>query len=251
VRLQGKTAIVTGAARGIGESVAEALAADGAAVAACDLDFDGARRVADRIASKYDARTRALTLDVADRASVVVAFDEAVAGLGPVDILVNNAGVDVIGPFVESTEESWDRIIAVNLRGAINTCHVVLPRMIERGSGVIVNTASEAGRVGSSGEAVYSATKGGVIAFTKTLAREVARFGIRVNCVSPGPTDTALLGQVAEVSPGLREALERGIPMRRVGQPTDIAPVVAFLASDDAAYMTGQTLSVSGGLTMI
>jgi 2-hydroxycyclohexanecarboxyl-CoA dehydrogenase len=251
VRLQGKTAIVTGAARGIGESVAEALAADGAAVAACDLDFDGARRVADRIASKYDARTHALTLDVADRASVVAAFDEAVAALGPVDILVNNAGVDVIGPFVESTEESWDRIIAVNLRGAINTCHVVLPRMIERGSGVIVNTASEAGRVGSSGEAVYSATKGGVIAFTKTLAREVARFGIRVNCVSPGPTDTALLGQVAEVSPGLREALERGIPMRRVGQPTDIAPVVAFLASDDAAYMTGQTLSVSGGLTMI
>jgi 2-hydroxycyclohexanecarboxyl-CoA dehydrogenase len=251
VRLQGKTAIVTGAARGIGESVAEALAADGAAVAACDLDFDGVRRVAERIASKYDTRTLALTLDVADRASVVGAFDEAVADLGPVDILVNNAGVDVIGPFVESTEESWDRIIAVNLRGTINTCHVVLPRMIERGSGVIVNTASEAGRVGSSGEAVYSATKGGVIAFTKTLAREVARSGIRVNCVSPGPTDTALLGQVADASPGLREALERGIPMRRVGQPTDIAPVVAFLASDDAAYMTGQTLSVSGGLTMI
>jgi 2-hydroxycyclohexanecarboxyl-CoA dehydrogenase len=251
VRLQGKTAIVTGAARGIGEGVAEALAADGAAVAACDLDLDGVRRVADRIASKYDTRTLALRIDVAERASVVDAFDAAEADLGPVDILVNNAGVDVIGPFVESTEESWERIIAVNLRGTINTCHVVLPRMIERGSGVIVNTASEAGRVGSSGEAVYSATKGGVIAFTKTLAREVARSGIRVNCVSPGPTDTALLGQVAEVSPGLRDALERSIPMRRVGQPADIAPVVAFLASDDAAYMTGQTLSVSGGLTMI
>jgi 2-hydroxycyclohexanecarboxyl-CoA dehydrogenase len=251
VRLQRKTAIVTGAARGIGEGVAAALAADGAVVALCDVDLDGVRRAAERVASKYDARTAAIQLDVADRASVVDAVDRAEGELGALDILVNNAGVDVLGPFVESTEESWDRIIAVNLRGTINTCHVVLPRMIERESGVIVNTASEAGRVGSSGEAVYSATKGGVIAFTKTLAREVARYGIRVNCVSPGPTDTALLGQVAEVSPGLREALERSIPMRRVGQPTDIAPVVAFLASDDAGYMTGQTLSVSGGLTMI
>jgi 2-hydroxycyclohexanecarboxyl-CoA dehydrogenase len=251
VRLQGKTAIVTGAARGIGEGVAAALAADGAAVAVCDLDVEGVRRVAERVAGKYGARTTAAQLDVADRASVVDVFDRVETELGALDILVNNAGVDVIGPFVESTEESWDRIIAVNLRGTINTCHVALPRMIARESGVIVNTASEAGRIGSSGEAVYSATKGGVIAFTKTLAREVARHGIRVNCVSPGPTDTALLGQVADVSPGLREALERGIPMRRVGQPADIASVVAFLASDDAGYMTGQTLSVSGGLTMM
>jgi 2-hydroxycyclohexanecarboxyl-CoA dehydrogenase len=251
VRLQGKTAIVTGAARGIGKGVASALAADGAAVAVCDLDLAAVRRVADQVAAKYGTPTAAVELDVADRASVVDAVDRVEIELGVLDILVNNAGVDVIGPFVESSEESWDRIIAVNLRGTINTCHVVLPGMIERESGVIVNTASEAGRVGSSGEAVYSATKGGVIAFTKTLAREVARHGIRVNCVSPGPTDTALLGQVADVSPGLREALERGIPMRRVGQPSDIASVVAFLASDDAGYMTGQTLSVSGGLTML
>jgi 2-hydroxycyclohexanecarboxyl-CoA dehydrogenase len=171
--------------------------------------------------------------------------------LGPIDVLVNNAGIDIIGPFVDSTEAEWDRVIAVNLRGPINTCHVVLPRMIERGGGAIVNLGSDAGRVGSSGEAVYSAAKGGVIALTKTLARETVRHNIRVNCVCPGPTDTALLGQVADANPKLLEALSRAIPMRRVGQPRDVAPAVAFLVSDDAGYITGQTLSVSGGLNML
>ena len=250
MKLQGKTAIVTGGAQGIGAAIAGALAADGAAVAVLDLDGEGAAGTAEKIAAEYGVPTRGVQADIADRSSVVDAVDRVEHELGPVDILVNNAGIDVIGPFVESDPAAWDRIIAVNLRGPINTCHVVLPRMIERGLGSVVNMGSDAGRVGSSGEAVYSATKGGVIAFTKTLAREVARHGIRVNCVCPGPTDTALLGQVESASKGLREALARAIPMRRIAQADDIAPVVVFLAGDDAGYVTGQTLSVSGGLTM-
>ncbi|HXY94736.1 MAG TPA: 3-oxoacyl-ACP reductase family protein [Acidimicrobiia bacterium] len=252
MRLRGKTAFVTGGARGIGAAIVEILAYEGATVAVCDVDVEGARKVADETASRYSVGALAVEVDVSDRRSVVQAVETVDQELGAIDVLVNNAGIDVIGPFVESDEADWDRIIAVNLRGTINTCHVVLPQMIEREKGgVIVNTGSEAGRVGSSGEAVYSATKGGVIAFSKTIAREVVRYGIRVNCVSPGPTDTELLGQVQDVSPKLRDALERSIPMRRVAEPSDIASVVAFLASDDSGYMTGQVISVSGGLTMI
>lgn len=248
--LHGKTAFVTGAARGIGAAIATRLATEGAAVAVCDLDVSTARVLAAELSSSTDARVCALELDVSSRASVVDAVDEAEASLGAIDVLVNNAGIDVIKPFVESTEDEWDRIIAVNLRGPINTCHVLFPRMTERGGGAIVNISSEAARVGSSGEAVYSAAKGGVIALTKTLAREGARYGIRVNCVSPGPTDTALLAQVNDVNPKLYEALARSIPMRRVAQPEEIAPMVAFLASDDAGFVTGQTVSVSGGMSM-
>jgi 2-hydroxycyclohexanecarboxyl-CoA dehydrogenase len=248
--LHGKTAFVTGAARGIGAAIATRLATEGAAVAICDLDMSTARELATELSSSTDARVCALQIDVSSRASVVDAVDEAEASLGAIEILVNNAGIDVIKPFVESTEEEWDRIIAVNLRGPINTCHVLFPRLTERGGGAIVNISSEAARVGSSGEAVYSAAKGGVIALTKTLAREGARHGIRVNCVSPGPTDTALLAQVNDVNPKLYEALARSIPMRRVAQPEEIAPMVAFLASDDAGFITGQTVSVSGGMSM-
>src|SRR5207302_10361723 len=163
---------------------------------------------------------------------------------------VDRAGIGVIGPFLDSTEDEWQRIIAVNLVGTLRCCRAVAPGMVERASGAIVNIASDAGKVGSSGEAVCSATKGGIIAFTKTLARELASRGITVNCVCPGPTDTALLGQVSETSPGLREALERAIPLRRVARPEEIANAVAFLASPRASYITGQALSVSGGLTM-
>lgn len=246
-----KVALVTGAGRGIGEAIADRLAAQGAAVAVCDLDAEAAGKVAAGLAERYAVRTTGVGADIADSAAVRAAVDRVTAELGPVDVLVNNAAVDVIGRFVDSSEEDWDRIIAVNLRGTLTMTRAVLDPMIERGGGSIVHIASDAGRVGSSGEVVYSATKGGVIAFGKALAREVARHGITVNSVCPGPTDTALLGQVAEYSQKMYEATARAIPLRRIAQPADIAGVVAFLASDDAAYMTGQTLSVSGGLTMV
>jgi 2-hydroxycyclohexanecarboxyl-CoA dehydrogenase len=189
-------------------------------------------------------------MDVADARSVRAGVEEAEARLGPLDVLVNNAGIDVIGPFLESREETWDRLWAVNLRGTLLTTRAALHGMVARERGRIVNIGSDAGRVGSSGEAVYAATKGGVIAFTKTLAREVARHGITVNCVCPGPTDTALLEQVREYDEKLHASLARAIPLRRLGRPEDVAAAVVFLASDAAAYITGQTLSVSGGLTM-
>ncbi|MGD9703717.1 MAG: SDR family NAD(P)-dependent oxidoreductase [Acidimicrobiia bacterium] len=243
-------AMVTGAGRGIGAAIADALAADGWNVAVCDIDGGAAAATAVALAEAHGVRALGVTVDIADGASVASAIATIESGLGPVEALVNNAGIDVIKPFVDSTEAEWDRIIAVNLKGTIRCCRAVLDGMIERGSGRIVSIASDAGRVGSSGEAVYSATKGGVIAFSKTLAREVSRSNIRVNCVCPGPTETALLGQVAEYSEKLYAGLARAIPLGRTAQPTDIAPAVAFLVSDGAGYITGQTLSVSGGLTM-
>jgi 2-hydroxycyclohexanecarboxyl-CoA dehydrogenase len=215
-------------------------------VIVADLDAEGARAAAEALPGP----ALGVGIDIASPASVRAAVDQARAQAGAPEILVNNAGIDIIKPFVESTEEEWDRIIAVNLKGPISCSRAVLDAMIERRYGRIVNIASDAGRVGSSGEAVYSAAKGGVIAFTKTLAREVARHGITVNCVCPGPTETALLGQVAEYSQKLYDSLARAIPLGRTAQPDDIAPAVAFLASDDASYITGQILSVSGGLTM-
>jgi 2-hydroxycyclohexanecarboxyl-CoA dehydrogenase len=169
---------------------------------------------------------------------------------GRIDVLVNNAGWDRAGPFVDSDPADWDKVIGINLYGVLHTSHLVLPIMAGQGGGRVVNLASDAGRVGSSGEAVYSAAKGGVIAFTKTCAREMARHGITVNCVCPGPTDTALFAEFAGDDPKLREALTKAIPLRRLAQPSDLAGAVAFLASDEAAYITGQTLSVSGGLSM-
>jgi 2-hydroxycyclohexanecarboxyl-CoA dehydrogenase len=251
VSVREKVALVTGAGRGIGEAIAERLAAHGAAVGVCDLDPSAADKVAGRLAQRYSVRTTGVGADICDGTAVRAAVRQVTAELGPVDALVNNAAVDVIGRFVDSTEETWDRIIAVNLRGTITMTRAVLDSMIERGGGRVVHIASDAGRVGSSGEVVYSATKGGVIAFGKALAREVARYGITVNSVCPGPTDTALLGQVAEYSQKMYDATVRAIPLRRVAQPAEIAGAVAFLVSDDAAYMTGQTLSVSGGLTMV
>ncbi|ADJ45640.1 2-hydroxycyclohexanecarboxyl-CoA dehydrogenase [Amycolatopsis mediterranei S699] len=244
-------ALVTGAGRGIGAAIAAELAARGHRIAVCDLDRAAAADVAADITERHGVKTAAVVADIADSAAVRAAVTEAEAALGPVDVLVNNAAIDVIGRFVDSTEDSWDRIIAVNLRGTITVTRAVLDGMIERDRGRIVHIASDAGRVGSSGEVVYSATKGGIIAFGKALAREVARHGITVNSVCPGPTDTALLGQVADYSRRMYEATLRAIPLRRVGQPADIAGVVGFLASDAAAYLTGQTISVSGGLTML
>jgi 2-hydroxycyclohexanecarboxyl-CoA dehydrogenase len=248
--LAGRVVLVTGGARGIGAAVADAFGAAGASVAVGDIDAAGAVSVATHLADAHGVTALGVDLDVTSRTSVDAAFAKIDGEMGPLAVLVNNAGIDVIKPFVVSTSDEWERIVAVNLMGTFHCCQAALTGMIGRGSGVIVNFASDAGRVGSSGEAVYSATKGGIAAFTKTLARETARHGIRVNCVSPGPTDTALLAQVADTDPKLRDALARSIPMRRVAEPDDIAPAAVFLAGDGARYITGQTLSVSGGLTM-
>ncbi len=246
----GRVAVVTGAARGIGAAIASALAGDGWNVAICDVDELAAIAQAEAIADAFHVDSLGIGVDIADTAAVHAAVARIETELGPIVAWVNNAGIDVIKPFVDSTEDEWDRIIAVNLKGTIACCKAVLDGMIERRTGRIVSIASDAGRVGSSGEAVYSATKGGVISFTKSLAREVARHGITVNCVCPGPTETALLAQVAEYSEKLYSSLARAIPLGRTAQPDDIAPSVAFLVSDQASYITGQTLSVSGGLTM-
>src|SRR5438094_253280 len=212
-----------------------ALAADGRRVVVGDLleaDADG---------------MLAVRLDVTDPASVARAVGEVEEALGPVDILVNNAGWDEMRPFLETDEPFWDRVLDINLKGNLRMTRATVPGMVERGWGRVVNIGSDAGRVGSSLEAVYSAAKGGVIAFTKTLARELARTGVTANTVCPGPTRTPML---AEMEPRLVEALERAVPMRRLGEPDDGAAAVAFFASERAGYITGQTLSVSGGLTM-
>jgi len=239
-------AVVTGAGRGIGQAIAETISSRGATVIAADLDESSARAVADGL--KGDAT--AMPVDVTDKGSVRAMIADTVAAHGRIDVLINNAGWDKAGPFVESDPDDWQRAVNINLFGVLNTCHETLPHMIEHGRGRIVNIASDAGRVGSSGEAVYAAAKGGIIAFSKTIARESARYGINVNCVSPGPTDTALFESVTEGNENLRQGLIKAIPFRRLGQPQDLAQAVAFLASDQASYITGQTLSVSGGLTM-
>jgi 2-hydroxycyclohexanecarboxyl-CoA dehydrogenase len=241
--LNDKIAIVTGGGQGIGRAISEKLAAEGATVVVTDLVGQNASQTADGLPGAI-----AIGVDVTDRQAVQAAADQILQLFGRVDVLVNNAGWDKASAFVDSDPDDWDRAIAVNLYGVLHTCKAVLPIMAAQGSGAVVNLGSDAGRVGSSGEAVYSAAKGGVIAFTKSLAREMARHQVRVNCVCPGPTDTALFASFA--GPKLREALTKAIPFRRLGQPADVANVVAFLASDEAAFVTGQTVSVSGGLTM-
>ena len=264
--LDGRVAVVTGAASGIGRAIALELGRWGVRVAVADLDAEGAVETVAQLgerppqppnsggspapAANGGGRALAVPVDVTDYAAVQRAFAFVREHLGPVDVLVNAAGWDTPERFVDSEPATWERLLAINLRGAIHTIHAALPGMQERRYGRIVSLGSDAGRVGSSGEAVYSAAKGGVIAFTKTIARETARQGITVNCVCPGPTDTPLLARFTEANPRLVEALQRAIPMGRLGQPQDVAPAVAFLVSDGAAYITGQTLSVSGGLTM-
>ena len=243
--LQGKVVLVTGAGRGMGSAIAERLAAEGARVAVTDVDEQSAKSTAAGLDGAAGFR-----LDITDATEVTSRIEEIIAALGPIDALVNNAGWDRMAPFLQTDEDLWERLIDINLRGPIRMTKAVLPQMVERQSGRIVNISSDAGRVGSMGEAVYSACKAGIIGFGKTIAREVARYGITVNAICPGPTDTPLLESVAEGNEKVIDALRRAIPMRRLGLPEDIAGAVTFMVSDDAGFVTGQTLSVSGGLTM-
>jgi 2-hydroxycyclohexanecarboxyl-CoA dehydrogenase len=252
MRLRGKTALVTGAGRGIGRAIALALATEGAEVAA--LDIDGA--AVDRVRREIDAvgvKALALVVDLTRGPDVRGAVEVALGQLGQLDVLVNNAGWDRMQPFVESDEETWDRIIDLNFKGVLHACRAVVPHMIARGAGRVISIASDAGRVGSSGEAVYAGSKGAVIAFSKALAREVAQHRITVNVVCPGLTDTPLLAGIRAESARnekVLDAVSRAIPLGRIATPEDIAGAVVYLASPVADYVTGQTLSVSGGLTM-
>jgi 2-hydroxycyclohexanecarboxyl-CoA dehydrogenase len=245
MRLEGKKALVTGGASGIGAAISRRLAAEGADVTIGDLNLEGATEVAGEISGL------SIELDVTDLGSAQAAVESAGA---PIDILVNNAGTDEFGFFAQTTPEQWEKVISVNLWGVFNCTYAALPGMQEAGYGRIVNIASEAGRVGSKGSAVYSAAKAGVIGFTKVMAREGARFGITANAIAPGPIETPLLMQAkefGEIGEKIIETMKAGTQLRRLGQPEEVAAAVAFLASDDSSYVTGETLGVSGGLGMV
>ena len=248
--MEGKTALVTGAGRGIGRAIALALAREGARVAVADVDGQAAFAVVSEV-EKAGGRALAVTVDLTRRADVERMGADVMRNFGRLDVLVNNAGWDHPQPFLESEEETWDQLIALNFKAALYTCKTLLPRMIEAGGGKVVNIASDAGRGGSFGQAVYSGTKGAVIALSKTLAREMARHKINVNVVCPGLTETRLLEDCRQALPKVMDAVTRAIPWGRVGRPEEVAEAVVFLASPASEYVTGQTLSVSGGLTMM
>jgi len=244
--MHNRTVIVTGGGSGIGKASAFLLAREGARVVIGDIDEAGGRRAADEGAADRLA-IDFLPVDLTDKLSIdafVAAVQQRVACI---DGLVNGAGWDQIQPFLENPPEMWDRVIAINLMGAVRVTRGLLPPMVAANAGKIVNISSDAGRVGSMGETVYAAAKGGLIAFTKSLARELARYHINVNCVCPGPTDTPLFQRQPE---RMKEALTRAIPFRRIAQPIEIAQAVMFFLSGRSGYITGQVLSVSGGLTM-
>jgi 2-hydroxycyclohexanecarboxyl-CoA dehydrogenase len=249
--LKDKTVLLTGGANGIGAAIAKRLGEEGCVVGILDLDGAGAETVAGEIKAK-GGKASAHAVDISDYDAVKRAIEAFEAESGPVALLVNNAGWDRAANFLDTDPEFWKKIIAINLYGPLNVSHVVMKGMAARGFGRIVNIASDAGRVGSSGEAVYSACKGGIIAFAKTMSRELVSKGIIINTLCPGPTDTAILRSFLEGPDGAKiaEGLKRAIPMRRLGSPEDYPGLVAFFLSDDAAYITGQTISVSGGLTM-
>jgi len=250
--LNEKVAVITGAAGGIGRELVKRFCEEGCRVVALDLNTSGLAEVAAQL-QEFAGKLSTRALDITDHAAVAAAIVQIHGELGRIDILVNNAGWDIAMQFTETTPDFWEKVIAINLKGPLSLQHAVVPLMIEAGGGKIINIASDAGRVGSSGESVYSACKGGIIAFSKTLARETARKDVRVNVVCPGPTDTALLRSFAgdgEYGQKIYDGLKRAIPLKRLGQPEDIPGMVAFLASDDANFITGQVISVSGGLTM-
>jgi 2-hydroxycyclohexanecarboxyl-CoA dehydrogenase len=244
MRLEGRKALVTGGASGIGAAIAARLAAEGAEVWVGDVDLEGAERVAGEISG------HALLLDVTDLDSARA----AVEAIGTPDVLVNNAGTDEFGFFTHTTPDQWRRVLDVNLGGVLNCTHAALPAMQQAGYGRIVSLSSEAGRVGSKGSAVYSAAKGGIVAFMKAIARENARYGITANSIAPGPIETPLLMgavELGEIGEKVIETMKESTQMKRLGQPDEVAAAVAFLASGDASYVTGETLGVSGGLGMV
>jgi 2-hydroxycyclohexanecarboxyl-CoA dehydrogenase len=243
--LDGRVALVTGAGSGIGRATALRLAEEGCRVVSADVTGETARQTA------ADVQGYPLTVDVSDYPAVVDALRAAEGSFGPIELLACCAGWDRIERFIESNPETWERVIGVNLYGTINCVHAVLAGMVARQRGAIVGVSSDAGRVGGVGEVIYSGAKAGVIGFLKAVAREVARDGVRVNTVSPGPTDTPMMASTNHANPRLADALLRAIPFRRLGEPPEIAAAITFLLSEDATYITGQTLSVNGGLSMI
>ncbi|SPL69594.1 2-hydroxycyclohexanecarboxyl-CoA dehydrogenase [Acinetobacter stercoris] len=250
--LKDKVVIVTGGAGGIGSATCKRLAQEGAKVAVFDMNPEAAQAVVHAI-KQQGGQAIAIQCDITNKAVVDQSVEETQKQFGAIDGLVNNAGWDIFKPFIKTTPDEWEKLIQINLVGMLNMHHAVLKGMVERNSGRIVNIASDAARVGSSGEAVYAACKGGLLSFSKTLAREHARNNITINVICPGPTDTALLAGVTEGAANpekLRDAFVRAIPLGRLGQPNDLASAISFFLSDDASFITGQVLSVSGGLTM-
>jgi len=251
--MTGRVALVTGGGGGIGREICLALAADGRRVAVADLVEEAARKTVAEVSAAGGTASH-VVMDVTRPASVAAAIDAVAGELGPVEVLVNCAGWDELRPFLDTDEAFWERIIEINFKGTLRTTKACLPAMIAARWGRIVNIGSDAGRVGSSLEAVYSGAKGAVIAFTKTIAREVARHGITANTVCPGPTATPLLDAIVDASADgekVINSMARSVPMKRIGQPAEVASAVAYLAGERAGFVTGQTLSVSGGLTMV
>lgn len=252
-QLKDEVALVTGGGNGIGAAIVRRLAESGASVGIIDRDEASARAIAAELEAS-GVTTAIVAADISNNSAVISGVNAIEAALGPIDILVNNAGWDSLKPFLDNDEAHRDLIIDINLKGPINVTHAVLAKMVERGRGRVVTISSDAGRVGSTGQAVYSACKAGMIALTKSAAREVARYGITLNVVAPGPTRTRMMAEALDGDDAsakhVLERMTKAVPMRRMGEPEDVAGIAVFLATDDASFITGQVISVSGGLTM-
>jgi 2-hydroxycyclohexanecarboxyl-CoA dehydrogenase len=253
VDMNDRTVIVTGGARGIGRAVVQAFAEAGADVVIGDLRFEDANDTAMKISEAYHRRVVAVRTDVTKREDVEKLRDETLGLFGKIDVLVNCAGWDRLLPFLKTTPDLWQKVLTINFLGVVNTCHVILPHMVERKQGAVVNISSDTGRVGSFGEAIYASSKAAIMAFSKTIAREHARDNIRVNVVSPGLCDTPLIDEMREdqLTAKILSSIVNFIPLKRLGRPEEIAPLVVFLASDAASYITGQVYSINGGLNMV